>query len=358
MSVRLLLNAEPFGFGPTAAIAAFFPFLRPFCDRLTYAGIRHTLDLQRGLPYDLISDLTDQPPAAWRSVLRDHDALLTALDYDVARLAIDEGLKVAFYDPLLWYHPRIPDVAARCLYLAQDFFGVAERLEANRHLLVKAHIVPPIVGCDHIQRCSEITLVNLGGIQNPVWPLELSTSYAEMMIATIRSSAPCDLPLQFAVSDDIARQLSLPDVRCRTLEDIRSLMSRSAIAFMTPGLGNMYDAAEHGLPTVWLPPANDSQGRQLLRLRREGFRCASIDWADLGLPVNYDEAQEPVLDRIATNIQRLAEPARHRRLRGMLEALSSRLLVGADPDSDRLIRRFSSGGAERVAALALDWFRA
>ena len=357
MKVRLLLNAEPFGFGPTAAIAAFFPFLRPSCGKLTYAGLRHTLDLQRGLPYDLISDLTGQSPAAWRSILRDHDALLTALDYDVARLAIDEGLKVAFYDPLLWYHPKIPDVASHCLYLAQDFFGVAERLQANRHLLVHAQIVPPIVDNDRVRRRPEIVLINLGGIQNPIWPLELSTAYAETIIASIRNSAPSNLPLQFAVSDSIARQLSQPDVQCRTPREIKSLMSRSAIAFITPGLGNIYDAAEQGLPTVWLPPANDSQGRQLLRLRQEGFLCAGIDWADLGSPVNYEQSQNSVLARIATNIQWLAGSAGQAQLCRLLSTLSSRLLAGADHDSDRLLRLFGSGGAERVATLALDWFR-
>lgn len=35
---RLLLNAEPFGFGPTAAIASFFPLLRPHFENIGYIG--------------------------------------------------------------------------------------------------------------------------------------------------------------------------------------------------------------------------------------------------------------------------------------------------------------------------------
>lgn len=30
---------------------------------------------------------------------------------------------------------------------------------------------------------------------------------------------------------------------------------------MTPGLGNIYDAATFAKHVVWLPPANDSQGQ-------------------------------------------------------------------------------------------------
>jgi hypothetical protein len=162
VNIRLLLNAEPFGFGPTAAIAAFLPHLRASFRRLAYAGVGHTLDLQRQLPYDSIHDLTGEPPEVWRSILRDYDAFLTALDYDAASLAVDEGLKVAFYDPLVWYHPKIPDVAKRCFYLVQDFFGVEERLKSDGHLFGNVTIVPPIVADHPTDRHPEITLANLG----------------------------------------------------------------------------------------------------------------------------------------------------------------------------------------------------
>jgi len=95
------------------------------CSRLRRVG--HTLDLQRGLPYDSVHDLTAKPLDEWRAVLSGYDAVLTALDNEVAILAVDAGLRVAIYDPLAWYFAEIPAVAKRTLYLAQDFFGVAER---------------------------------------------------------------------------------------------------------------------------------------------------------------------------------------------------------------------------------------
>src|SRR5690242_5854427 len=49
---RVLVTAEPFGFGPSAAAAHFFPYLRPLVQHLAYAGSGHTLDIQRQLGYD------------------------------------------------------------------------------------------------------------------------------------------------------------------------------------------------------------------------------------------------------------------------------------------------------------------
>ena len=56
MSWRLLFSAEPFGFGPTAAIAAFFPHIHKKFPDIGFIGERHALDLQRGLPYRAIHD--------------------------------------------------------------------------------------------------------------------------------------------------------------------------------------------------------------------------------------------------------------------------------------------------------------
>ncbi len=94
--MRLLLNAEPFGFGPTAAIAAVMPYLKPHCSHIGYAGSSHTLDLQRNLPYNAFHTIDDIP---WE----DYDTFLTALDVDMAVKAHQHNLYTAIYDPLTWY---------------------------------------------------------------------------------------------------------------------------------------------------------------------------------------------------------------------------------------------------------------
>src|SRR5262249_44955406 len=111
---RLIVNAEPFGFGPTAAIADFFPHLRERFDYIVYAGVGHTLHLQRSLPYDEVIDLSahtgEELESAWRQLLPRFDRFFTAMDFAVAKIAIDLGIHTSVYDAIPWFWPEIPDV--------------------------------------------------------------------------------------------------------------------------------------------------------------------------------------------------------------------------------------------------------
>ena len=130
---------------------------------------------------------------------------------------------VAIYDPLVWYHPEISAIAKRSLYLAQDFFGVTERLSRDRHLFGDVHIVPPIVPAVAPTRRPEIALVNLGGLQNPMWPVECAVLYARAVIETCRTVIAPDLPIEIAVSQAIACRLSMHNVRCYSPQDMAVL---------------------------------------------------------------------------------------------------------------------------------------
>jgi hypothetical protein len=50
---------------------------------------------------------------------------------------------------------------------------------------------------------------------------------------------------------------------------------------MTPGLGNIYEAAALAKRVFWLPPANASQGQQLVTLKRRGLAPFAADWHDI-----------------------------------------------------------------------------
>jgi len=116
--------------------------------------------------------------------------------------------------------------------------------------------VPPIVSSVSPVRRSGIALINLGGLQNPFWPWKIPVAYAEAVISASRAVVPIDFPLEIATSESIAERLAVSDVGCRMTQEMPVLMSRSAL--MTAGLGNLYEAANYKLPTVWLPPAKGS----------------------------------------------------------------------------------------------------
>src|SRR4051812_3790761 len=106
---RLLLNAEPFGFGPAAAIATIAPLLHAHGMALDYIGEQHTLDLQKGLPYQNIYDITGlntlQKSELLESLASQYDYFLTAMDLVMAGLTEQIGLKTIIYDALTWYWP-------------------------------------------------------------------------------------------------------------------------------------------------------------------------------------------------------------------------------------------------------------
>ncbi len=305
--MRLLLNAEPFGFGPTAAIASFFPHLRDHFNEIAYIGKHHTLDLQRNLPYDVVYDVSDVDKSDYTekllSTLSDYDVFLSAMDHKMVRLAQQAGLKTFYYDALTWYWKDIPETVKNVdSYIAQDFFGVKERINKDFVGIKNITIVPPIIKTMPKETNKDITLINLGGLQNPYWPIDDIVNYATAIITALRTIIPDDEKIIIASSNIIAERLSHLGVKTYDRATMQNILQQSKVAFMTSGLGNIYDAACHDLPTVWLPPANDSQGQQLDLLKAHKMYDGAISWSDLSNSPEpkYKEEQISVLNQIAS----------------------------------------------------------
>ncbi|MFF7689737.1 hypothetical protein ACFZB6_26785 [Streptomyces syringium] len=135
---RLLFNAQPFGFGPAAAMAILAAELAPVCERLAYIGGGHTLDLQKEPPYHAVHDTTGRSPDELRAILRDmaprYDLFITAMDFEMAELARHAGLDVAVYDALTWYWPTVPDVLMkRCCTSRRTSSGYGSASPPIRH---------------------------------------------------------------------------------------------------------------------------------------------------------------------------------------------------------------------------------
>ena len=367
--LRLLLNAEAFGFGPTAAIADCFPHLRKLFGTIGYVGKGHTLDLQRPLPYDRIHDLTAlangsvEESSALAEIFQQYDIFLTALDCEMAERALAAGLWTAIYDPLTWYWKTIsPAVKACDLYIAQDFFGVRERMADQAECFGPAVVVPPIVSptptvSDDAPR--DHVLLNLGGLNNPFWSAEETLAYARLVVASVVASVQPGageepLPLIIAANSAIAAALPQYGVRNFSREQMQAVLANSRYAFMTPGLGNIYDAARHRVPTIWLPPANDSQGQQLDLLTGHGMSDGSLDWHSFtgNEAIDYKGNQAAILKRITAQVEATAgsaelQSALGRRMAQLVKTLAS-------SGCSALTARFGSGGAEQLASILLD----
>jgi len=357
---RLLVQAEPFGFGPTAAIADFFPHLRQRFQFIGYVGEGHTLDLQKRLPYDAIHCLSTG--ADLGNIFAQYDLFFTALDFAMAEKALAAGLPVCIYDPLTWYWKEIPPVVRQCsLYVAQDFYGVKERIATEHHCFGSPRVVPPIIpGTLPWRGKRQIILLNLGGLSNPFWDQEHTLQYARVMVESfLRAMADHGATTVIAANAWLAGELSRFGVRNFTREEMQEVLLKSKLAFMTPGLGNIYDASRYGTPTVWLPPANDSQGQQRNLLAEHGRVDGAIDWSDfLEARIDYRADQKLVLSQIAAAACTVSSQRRvQSRLSRLMARKIKRLQTQVVSNCVALTYEFGWGGAERVAELVLEQAR-
>lgn len=354
--VKLLLNAEPFGFGPAAAIAGFFPHLRPEFECIGYIGQGHTLDLQDGLPYNAVHDVTRAIEAEIDAILDEYDVLLTATDFGMAERARARGLKVCIYDPLAWYWPGVFEAVREAdLYVVQDFVGVGERL-AGIHNELKGQVVrvAPVVPEDIPMRGrGKHVLINMGGLQNPFWSVADAASYAGLMLAAITPHMPAGVPMVVATSAGVAELLPAGMARHYGREEMLEILAESTFAIMTPGLGNIYDAAHFGIPTIWLPPTNDSQGQQRVLLEAFEALDGQVTWGEvLGCgEVEYRGVQAEVLEAIANALRTLETHAVAQGKLGELFGTQIAAVAGLEVAAcGKLIEAFGRGGTAQVAA--------
>ncbi len=383
---RLLLNAEPFGFGPTAAIADCFPYLRKHFGKVGYVGVGFTLDLQRPLPYDALHDISGVPAqsqdAALAEIFSQYDVFLTALDFGMAEKARAAGLKVVIYDPLTWYWKAIPPVVkAADIYIAQDFFGVRERLAAEPHHFNAANVrvVPPIIGdVGHCAGERDTVLLNLGGLNNPFWSAEGTLAYARLIVeAFTKVASNVEVVITankcIAANQRIAEELAEFGVKNLSRSEMQEVLKGAKFALMTPGLGNIYDAARFDIPTIWLPPANDSQGQQLFMLVESDMIDGHVDWHHLlpGKAIDYSAEQTEVLKKVADAVTRTcgsktAKRVLERHLAESIESLArtiewrleTRRSSASRPPvlslTSQLVDKFGAGGAREVGRLVAE----
>jgi hypothetical protein len=330
--MKILMNAEAFGFGPSAMIAQVF---REINDKILqhqyqidYVGSGHTLDLQRQLPYHAIYDVSEE--WLFKALVEQYDCFITALDFEKARWARQMQIEVIIYDNLTWYWRKFPQIIHDCHYIAHQFYGVENRIEKEG--LKNYHLVSPFCASSLLKQnnhsntnsnsnnnnnsndthCSnhwqvknnKIILVNFGGLENPLWTSEVTICYVQALLSIIKTHRDALLALQLKFNFSHYAQYSIETL---SRQEVEALLPHVAFALMTPGLGNIIDSAVYGMPVCFLPPANDSQGWQLDILRDKGLVLASghSDWDCFFDKIDYTQPQKLVLEQIKGYITQL-----------------------------------------------------
>lgn len=311
--MKILLNAESFGFGPSAAISSIFPIIREYShtSKLDYIGNGLSLDLQKKLPYNNI--YVANTKQEFDSVVSDYDIFITAMDYEKAGWAQEYGIPTIIYDALLWYWKKIPtSIYSADLVIAQDFFEVKEKIKNLNLKNVKC--VPPLISIKPppVKLEESIILINFGGLENPYWTSDITFEYIENILRLVipelvKRQTPIKIVCSKKNVDKFIDKYGEASYNGHSVENVcfyemQNYMGTAKLVLATPGLGNIYECAKFEVPSLFLPPMNDSQGLQLSILSEKGIIDSKLNW---GANINYRDNQHTVMLKIEKEIKML-----------------------------------------------------
>lgn len=302
--IKVLFNAEPFGFGPSAAIVEIFNVLKSnFPDIFAgYIGSGHDLDLQKDLAYDDIFSSKEENECI--TYMKDYDIFITAMDRNMAYLAKKAGLFVIFYDALAWYWTDFSHMEYVDYYIYQSFLKLPNFPKNSPSYLVEiAPLGLEVEKNQNIKDKKDYALINFGGLQNFYWTPDVLSAYVRLVLDAVHPALKRYFSEVVILSNSkIAQEFKEYGVKTVAPDIAKQLMSQAVLTLATPGLGNIYDLANLGVNCLFLPPANDSQGQQLEILTKNGIVNTSLDWGQWGCKINYFQEQTAVMHCIKEQI--------------------------------------------------------
>ncbi|KAH6603471.1 hypothetical protein Trco_008246 [Trichoderma cornu-damae] len=305
---NIVFNAQPFGGGPGATLAAVMPHLRSRLKSLEpvalhYVGSSLAMDFPKlsEAEWDGLHnvDLYTNPEAGKGqlvSLLRrlKPRLLVTAMDEHVAAAAQAAGVPFVVIDLLLWFWPSTPRPWYHAeLVIAAEFFGVQDRIATAR--LSNAVTVPPL-GPPPRTAAGPLkdVLLNFGGMVNPLMPEEEYIAYAQLVYSVARRAinrrnAAVPKPqharlIVLVASLDVAQSIDVegPDVVRMVLPDeALELMASAELVCCTAGLGNLYAAGAVANAVLLLPFLHEGHAIQTCLIRRAGIAVDAVQWHEL-----------------------------------------------------------------------------
>ncbi|MFH1461988.1 MAG: hypothetical protein ABIF12_03520 [bacterium] len=377
IGLKVLMNAEAFGFGPTAAVAEFFPYLRDKIKTLDFAGTGHTLDLQRKLSYDNIYNLDDEK---LEDIALNYDVFITACDFAAANKVKKLGLTVIVYDPIVWYwHGWFwenivqPGINSADFYIAQNFIGVESRLEREVNLFPEKKVIIPAILPENKylndkKLLNNNLLVNLGGLSNPFLDNKDIINFARVIFTSIKENLKNSFDTITYATSKVFVDATKDICEAKTFlpNEMQELLNSSKVAIKTSGLGNIYEASNMKKFVIWLPPANDSQGQQVKLLERNDMLDFAIDWHDLFddiKPIDYFDEQPLVIEQIGNCMRRLVDDVKAQTEFGSLlfkkiEKADYLQKQGIEPRISNLVGKFGVNGAKIAAEEIIKYLEA
>lgn len=354
--MKIICDAVPFGFGPVSKLLSICQLLWKKQHDLTFIGNGCSVELASRTPFfrTIISAKTMEPISCetrLREICKDASAIISVMNPEFAKWAIDNGLTTIIVDSLFTMWDRIPEpwYSADATIL-QVFEGVEDRV--NRELnQTNTYLVGPILDCclQNAVRSKHRTgtiLVNLGGAEDPVSDDPFTCANLILELFPGLSSFNHFQRKVLAVGPKQCSLLSRLkefgfEVATYPKDKFLNIMRECDVLLSTPGLTTSFEAFTIGVPCAFLPPFNYSQFLNLLTFRDKGLAPFSIHWHDYGLGTiirnSMPETQGvQLVDEIVNTV--LKEADLQEAVRSSLEYMLARI-TKIDEDSEEFIQQ-------------------
>jgi hypothetical protein len=365
---RVLFVNDLWGYG-TVTVAMAIADELDGCTRL-FAGKGPGFELARRSSFDGLERLDTRVDIVSQELDRLLDlsqVVVSVMNPQVARLALQKGVHCVYVDCLTWMWAAPPPVPFGIPYFSEAFPGAAEKLGAWHRELCPSELVGPIVCAPAGRRPSfqDAVLVAFGGLSSWLNAEAPLITYAQMMAASVvEALARRGWDGRIVVTAGRHVLDRMDEAALRKLHDRVEVVDlkhdsylaelrRSKVLFTSAGMHALYEAFAEGVPCVCLPSQNLSGALALRELRRSESAGGAVDWEDLFGPIDLDPAREAdVIKQIDERILRFRVHDSARRV------LTDRLAAAFDDDSLRELQegqaRFYAAqgvrGADRVAA--------
>lgn len=284
----IVVCAQAVGYGPAAKALAIAEALRVHGEDCLFLG--------NGIAFELVSrspDLIDAVQACAgdaraHEVVASARAVLSVMDVDFARLALDLDRPLYVADSLWWMRRPLPaEFLAARRYWMQNFPIVRERLPLSRAASIVGPIVPPRER--RRESDSSSVVVNLGGCDIPYVIDGDDAGYSDFVVRGLLDSGLAhDAGTTILLMAGARRAETLRaryggnrlEIVSLPHDEAQMVQSAAALVLTAPGATATLECFAAGTPTFFLPPQNFSQWKILAELSAAGLAPHAFQWAD------------------------------------------------------------------------------
>jgi hypothetical protein len=291
---KLILTAENFAFGPIGKLLDIVDFLKKQGHNLTFVGFGTSYQLAKSYPFDAIYEIdTDNPKSKIKlqKIISKADMLVSSMDIPSILIAKQQGILTTWIDCLFWFWSSIPEEVLNVdLYIRERLMDDIKNENKYKEKMKNLFTVGPIIGKMNRLRRKNQVLISFGGGEAPYWyKVGRDTNYPRVMTKILQDYVNWEKfdRIIVASSENIIKNLikyfpsSLFEFTVLSHDKFLTELSCSDIALITPGLVTAELSFEHGIPTIFLPPSNNSQYLQLDQFVQHNLAPAHVHLSDI-----------------------------------------------------------------------------